>query len=164
MLVRSAQNQDLEEGQYKGYTPFLDSLIHHSLTFEYTFGNGQQSIDGLPSVLSGIPRFIEPVFLTPASLNKLSVFGSELKKKGYHTAFFHGANNGSLGFQAYARAVGYPEYYGREDYNNDVDFDGNWAIWDEEFLQFFADKISTFPEPFSVGIFTASSQHPFHIP
>ena len=157
-------NQDLEEGQYKGYTPFLDSLIHHSLTFEYTFGNGQQSIDGLPSVLSGIPRFIEPFFLTPASLNRLSGIGSELKKKGYHTAFFHGANNGSMGFQAYARAVGYPEYYGREDYNNDVDFDGNWAIWDEEFLQFFADKISTFPEPFSVGIFTASSHHPFNIP
>ncbi len=157
-------NKDLDHGTYKGYTPFLDSLINHSLTFEYSFANGQQSIDGLPSVLSSIPRFIEPFFLTPASLNKLSGIGSELKSKGYHTAFFHGANNGSMGFQAYARAVGYPEYYGREDYNNDADFDGKWAIWDEEFLQFFADKISTFPEPFSVGIFTASSHHPFNIP
>ena len=157
-------NQDLDNGNYKGYTPFLDSLINQSLTFEYTFANGQQSIDGLPSVLSSIPRFIEPFFLTPASLNKLSGIGGELKKKGYHTAFFHGANNGSMGFQAYARAVGYPEYFGREDYNNDADFDGNWAIWDEEFMQFFAQKISTFPQPFSVGIFTASSHHPFNIP
>ena len=104
-------NQDLDNGNYKGYTPFLDSLINQSLTFEYTFANGQQSIDGLPSVLSSIPRFIEPFFLTPASLNKLSGIGGELKKKGYHTAFFHGANNGSMGFQAYARAVGYPEYF-----------------------------------------------------
>ena len=159
-----ALNQDLADGKYKGYTPFLDSLVAHSLTFEYTFANGQQSIDGLPSVLSSIPRFIEPFFLTPASLNKLSGIGSELKKKGYYTAFFHGANNGSMGFQAYARAVGYPDYFGREDYNNEADFDGNWAIWDEEFLQFFAQKISTFPQPFSVGIFTASSHHPFNIP
>ena len=39
-----------------------------------------------------------------------------------------------MGFQAYARAVGYPDYFGREEYGNDDDFDGNWAIWDEEFL------------------------------
>ena len=159
-----ALNTTLDEGNYKGYTPFLDSLIHHSLTYEYSLANGQQSIDGLPSVLSGIPRFIEPFFLTPASLNKLSGIGSELRKKGYHTAFFHGARNGSMGFQAYARSVGYPDYYGREDYNNDDDFDGNWAIWDEEFMQFYADKMSTFPQPFTTGIFTASSHHPFAIP
>ena len=160
-----ALNTQLEaDGAYKGYTPFLDSLIQRSLTWEYTFANGQQSIDGLPSILSGIPRFIEPFFLTPASLNKLSGIGSELKKKGYYTAFFHGARNGSMGFQAYARSVGYPDYFGREDYNNDDHFDGNWAIWDEEFMQYFADKMSEFPQPFTTGIFTASSHHPYVIP
>ena len=157
-------NPTLEDGKYKGYTPFLDSLITKSLVFEYSFANGQQSIDGLPSVLSGIPRFVEPFFLTPASLNKLSGLGSVLKEKGYYTAFFHGARNGSMGFQAYSRSVGYTDYFGREDYGNDADFDGNWAIWDEEFLQYFADKISTFKQPFSVGIFTASSHHPYVIP
>lgn len=157
-------NQDLEGGNYKGYTPFLDSLIAHSLVYEHSFANGQQSIDGLPSTLSGIPRFVEPFFLTPASLNKLSSIGGELKKKGYYTAFFHGARDGSMGFQAYARSVGYPDYFGREEYNNDDDFDGNWAIWDEEFLQFYADKISTFPQPFAVGVFTASSHHPYVVP
>lgn len=157
-------NKELEDGHYKGYTPFLDSLVSESLVYEYSFANGVQSIDGLPSILSGIPRFVEPFFLTPASLNRLSSIGGELKKKGYYTAFFHGAKNGSMGFQAYARAVGYPDYFGREDYGNDDDFDGNWAIWDEEFLQFFADKISSFPQPFSVGIFTASSHHPYVVP
>ncbi len=158
-------NSHLEEGgTYKGYTPFLDSLIQHSMTWEYTFANGQQSIDGLPSILSGIPRFIEPFFLTPASLNKLSGIGSELQKKGYYTAFFHGARNGSMGFQAYARSVGYPNYFGREDYNNEDHFDGNWAIWDEEFLQYYADKMSEFPQPFTTGVFTASSHHPYVIP
>ena len=29
-------NKDLEDGTYQGYTPFLDSLINHSLTFEHT--------------------------------------------------------------------------------------------------------------------------------
>lgn len=159
-----ALNPSLDGGNYKGYTPFIDSLINHSLTYDYSFANGQQSIDGLPSILSGIPRFIEPFFLTPASLNQLSGIGSELAKKGYYTAFFHGARNGSMGFQAYARSVGYPDYFGREDYNNEADFDGSWAIWDEEFLQYYADKMSEFPQPFTTGIFTASSHHPFAIP
>ena len=157
-------NKNLENGQYKGYTPFLDSLINHSLVFEHSFANGRGSIDGMPSILSGIPKFVESFFLTPASLNKLSSIGGELKKKGYYTAFFHGAQGGSMGFQAYAKASGYEDYFGREDYNNDADFDGNWAIWDEEFLQFYADKISSFKQPFSVGIFTASSHHPYNIP
>lgn len=80
-------NKELEDGNYKGYTPFLDSLVSESLVYKYSFANGQQSIDGLPSILSGIPRFVEPFFLTPASLNKLSSVGGELKKKGYYTAF-----------------------------------------------------------------------------
>ena len=159
-----ALNKHLDGGKYRGYTPFLDSLIEESLVFDYSFANGQQSIDGLPSVLSGIPRFVEPFFLTPASLNKLQGLGSVLRDEGYYTAFFHGARNGSMGFQAYSRSVGYTDYFGREDYGNEADFDGFWAIWDEEFMQYFGRKIGTFPQPFSVGLFTASSHHPFNVP
>lgn len=159
-----ALNKQLEDGTYKGYTPFLDSLIHKSLTFEHSFANGRSSIDGMPSILSGIPKFLESFFLTPASLNNLSSIGSELKKEGYYTAFFHGAQNGSMGFEAYARTAGYTDYFGRTEYNNDADFDNRWAIWDEEFLGFFADKLSTFKQPFSVGLFTASSHHPYVLP
>lgn len=159
-----ALNKDLDGGTYKGYTPFLDSLISESLTFEYSFANGHKSIDGMPSVLSGIPMFVEPFFLTPASMNKVSGIGGELRKKGYYTAFFHGAENGSMGFEAFSRATGFQDYYGRTEYNNDDDFDGRWAIWDEEFFQFFADKLSSFRQPFVAALFSASSHHPFVIP
>ena len=85
--------------------PFLDSLMAEGLTFKYSFSNGMKSIDGMPSVLSGIPMFIEPFFLTPSSLNTVSSIGGELGKKGYYTAFFHGADNGSMGFEAFARTA-----------------------------------------------------------
>lgn len=159
-----ALNKELDGGKYKGYTPFLDSLISESLTFEYSFANGRKSIDGMPSVLSGIPMFVEPFFLTPASMNKVSGIGGELRKKGYYTAFFHGAENGSMGFEAFSRATGFEYYYGRTEYNNDADFDGRWAIWDEEFFQFFADKLTSFRQPFAAALFSASSHHPFVIP
>lgn len=159
-----ALNKQLDGGAYKGYTPFLDSLITESLTFEHSFANGRKSIDGMPSVLSGIPMFVEPFFLTSVSMNKLSGIGGELRKKGYYTAFFHGAENGSMGFEAFSRATGFTDYYGRTEYNNDDDFDGRWAIWDEEFFQFFADKLTVFQQPFAAALFSASSHHPFVVP
>ena len=161
-------NEDLDNGTYKGYTPFLDSLMTQGLTFKYSFANGKKSIDGMPSVLSGIPMFIEPFFLTPSSLNTVSSIGGELKKKGYYTAFFHGADNGSMGFEAFARTVGYTNYFGRTEYNAAVpgnkDFDGNWGIWDEPFFQYFAQTLNTFKQPFAAALFSLSSHHPFAVP
>lgn len=154
----------------KGYTPFIDSLISRSLVFRHSYANGRKSIDGMPSILSGIPMFVEPFFLSSYSLNDISSVAGELAKTGYCTAFFHGAENGSMGFQAYARTAGYQRYYGRTEYNADprfggnADFDGTWAIWDEEFLQYFAAMLDTLPEPFCTALFTASSHHPFVVP
>lgn len=157
-------NRDLDSGTYRGYTPFLDSLLAVSRTFEHSFANGRKSIDAMPSVLSGIPMFIEPYITTPYATNAVSSIAEVLKAHGYYSAFFHGAPNGSMGFQAYANAAGYDDYFGMTEYGNDHDFDGVWAIWDEEFLQFFADRMGTFRQPFVTTVFTASSHHPFAVP
>ena len=165
-----ALNETLEGGKYKGYTPCVDELVRKSVTFKYSYCNGRKSIDGMPSILSSIPMFVEPFILTPASMNEVSGIASLLAGEGYQTAFFHGAQRGSMGFQAFARATGFQEYYGREDYNTDKrfggdeDFDGMWAIWDEPFLQYYATKMSEMKEPFMTAVFTASSHHPYAIP
>ena len=165
-----ALNKNLENGQYKGYTPCVDSLISKSITFTRSFCNGRKSIDGMPSILSSIPMFVEPFFLTPSSMNHVSGIASLLAGEGYETAFFHGAQRGSMGFMAFARSTGFQQYYGREDYDEDKrfggddDFDGMWAIWDEPFLQYYATKMSEMKEPFMTAVFTASSHHPYEIP
>lgn len=157
-------NRGRDNGTYTGYTPFLDSLIAQSRTFQYSFANGRKSIDGLPSVISSIPSLGVPYFLSPYSGNRINSFASLLKQKGYHTSFFHGAPNGSMGFQAFMNVAGVDEYYGMNEYNNDADFDGLWGIWDEKFLQFYADKMNTFKEPFFSSFFSVSSHHPFKVP
>ena len=160
-------------GYYNSYpcqTPFLDSLIGQSLTFQNSFANGRKSIDAMPSILSGIPMFVEPFFVTNYSLNNVSGIAGELAREGYSTAFFHGAENSSMGFQAFARTTGFQHYYGRNEYDDDPrfrgrdDFDGTWAIWDEEFLQYFALMLDTLHQPFCTALFTATSHHPFVIP
>ena len=165
-----ALNGTLENSRYRGYTPCVDSLIAKSITFSHSYCNGRKSIDGMPSILSSIPCFVEPFFLTPASMNHVSGIASLLAGEGYQTAFFHGAQRGSMGFQAFARSTGFQAYYGREDYDEDTrfggdaDFDGMWAIWDEPFLQYYAAKMSEMKEPFMTAVFTASSHHPYVIP
>ncbi|MDO4972089.1 MAG: LTA synthase family protein [Bacteroidales bacterium] len=163
-------NPTLEGGHYKGYMPFVDSLLTKSLTFEYTFANGRISMDAMPSILSGIPMMVEPFFLTPASLNDVGGLPKMLRPRGYYSAFFHGAHNISMGFSAFAHAIGYEKYYGLNEYCSSPkyggmdDFDGKWAIWDEPFLQYTLDEIGTFRQPFLVSMFTASSHHPYNIP
>ena len=157
-------NKELDAGKYKGYTPFLDSLIQQSYTFTRSYANGRKSIDALPSIITGIPSIAEPFVLSIYSGNKTTSIAKLLGEKGYETAFFHGAPNGSMGFSAYMQLAGIKNYFGKNEYNNDDDFDGIWGIWDEPFMQFMAKKIDTFKQPFFSSFFSLSSHHPFKVP
>ena len=155
-------NRDVEG--YRGYTPFLDSLLEQSVTYDYSYASGRKSIDAMPSVLSSIPMLIEPYIVTPYSTNSVSSIADCLNRVGYQTAFFHGAPNGSMGFQAYARSAGFERYYGMNEFGDNSAFDGTWAIWDEPFLQYYAQTMSAMQEPFMTAVFTASSHHPYKVP
>lgn len=165
-----ALNHDILGKDYKGYAPFIDSLVNVSATWRWTFDNGQKSIEAMPSVLAGIPSFVKPFVLTSASMNRLKGLPAILGDEGYSTAFFHGARKGSMGFDGFASSVGFKEYYGRESFIEDgraggeEEFDGYWGIWDEPFLQYFAIKLTDMPQPFMASLFTLSSHHPFNVP
>lgn len=149
---------------YSGYTPFLDSLCQHAYVFQQAYSNGRKSIDALPSVIASVPSMAKPFILSHYSGNSLNSPASLLAPEGYHSAFLHGAPNGSMGFDAFVKQAGIQEYYGKDEYNNDADFDGMWGIWDEPFLQYAADVTNSLPQPFVTTTFTLSSHHPFQVP
>ena len=160
-----------QDAGYPSQTPFTDSLLAHgALTYRYSYCNGRKSIDGMPSILSSIPMFVEPFFLSPYSVNDVSGLADCLNGKGYETAFFHGAERGSMGFMAFARATKFKEYYGREDFvadprtKGDAEYDGWWGISDEPFMQYMCQKITDMKQPFMTALFTLSSHHPFRVP
>ena len=154
----------LENGTYKGYTPFVDSLINESLTFEVSLGNGKKSIDAMPSILASLPSLETPYIISHYANNDVNGLAGLLKKKGYYTSFFHGAPNGSMGFDSFSRMTGFDDYFGLNEYPEKNDFDGMWGVWDEPFFRFFAGKLNTFKEPFLSSIFSISSHHPFKVP
>jgi phosphoglycerol transferase MdoB-like AlkP superfamily enzyme len=157
-------NPGLEGGKYEGYTPFMDSLIKVSLTFDVSIANGKKSIDAIPSVLSSVPSLETPYVISHYANNEINGLAELLKKKGYYSAFFHGAPNGSMGFDSFTKMAGFDDYFGLNQYPNKSDFDGIWGVWDEPFLKFFASKLNTFKQPFLASIFTVSSHHPFKVP
>jgi phosphoglycerol transferase MdoB-like AlkP superfamily enzyme len=147
------------------YTPFLDSLMRHSLVFTNGYANGSKSIEGIPAILSSLPSLLEnPVINSAYAGNYQTTFATVLNSEGYLSAFFHGGINGTMNFDAYAKLAGYHLYFGKNEYNNNKDFDGYWGIWDEEFLQYSIKKMNELPEPFHSSIFTLSSHHPYKIP
>lgn len=145
-------------------TPFLDSLLAQSYTFE-AWANGKRSIEALPSILASIPSLMPVDFASsPYITNRIKGLGTLLGNKGYHTSFFHGGNNGTMNFDAFAYTAGFDHYYGRNEYGLDKDFDSQWGIYDGPFLQFTAQEMSTFPQPFISSLVTLSSHHPYSIP
>ena len=154
----------LENGTYKGYTPFVDSLISAGLTFEVSVGNGKKSIDAMPSILASLPSLETPYIISHYANNDVNGIAGLLKRKGYYTAFFHGAPNGSMGFDSFSKMAGFDNYFGLNEYPDKNDFDGMWGVWDEPFFKFFAEKLKEFPQPFLASIFSVSSHHPFKVP
>ncbi|MFM6935496.1 MAG: LTA synthase family protein [Flavobacteriales bacterium] len=149
----------------ESYTPFLDSILCQSMFFNNAIANSRTSMDAVPSVVSSIPAYTNESFiLSSYSSNQFQGLPAILKSKGYYSAFFHGANNGSMRFDGFTSAAGFDAYYGRNEYPNDADFDGNWGIEDHHMLHFAADEMNRFKSPFFSMIFTLSSHHPYTIP
>ena len=159
-----ALNTDPALHGYAGFTPFLDSLIGQSMVFKGS-ANGKQSIEGIPAIVSGLPTLMNQDFITSVYAgNHFNSLASLLDQEGYATSFYHGGKNGTMDFDAFARSAGFSKYYGRTEYANEADYDGQWGIWDEKFLQYFARGLNETKEPFLSAVFTLSSHHPYQVP
>ncbi|MFN5171631.1 MAG: LTA synthase family protein, partial [Bacteroidota bacterium] len=153
------------------FTPFLDRLAAdpNTLYFPYCYANGTKSIEMVPSLFCGMPSLMSEFYVTSAYANN-KVNNAFQLAKGYKTAFFHGSNNGTMGFQSFLKQTGLQQYHGIDQYPTDLykrDFDGNWGIFDEPYLQHFIrcmDTLNDGKQPVFASIFTLSSHHPYTIP
>lgn len=81
-------NKDLNIKNYKGYTPFVDSLAQHSLIFTNAYANGYKSIHGMSSVIAGVPSFKDAFTSSPYPKQKIESLVSILKVKVMTHLFF----------------------------------------------------------------------------
>ena len=149
----------------KGYTPFLDSLYHHSEVFLHAYANGKKSIDGIPAILSAMPSWMQISYLDCYYQgNQLNSIGYYLKKELYNTSFYHGGRNGTMSFDNYVALSKVGDYFGLNEYPNKADFDGYWGILDRPYLSYFVSELSKKSQPFFSTVFTLTSHHPYMLP
>ena len=159
-----AFNKNRNIKDYISYTPFLDSLSNNSLIFTNAYANGRQSIEALPSILASVPSFKIPFTSSPYANQEIQSLVSVFNKKGYSTSFFHGAPNGSMGFLGLSNILGFDNYFGKNEFNDNSLYDGFWGIWDEPFLQYVNNTTTKLKEPFFSTFFSLSSHEPFYVP
>ncbi len=164
IILESFSKEFTKLGKRKSFTPFLDSLMDNSLVYTNAFANGKRSIEGIPAIVASLPSFEIDYISTVYSNDKLTSLASTLKTKGYYSTFFHGGTNGTMNFNGFCGSAGYDKYFGKNEYNNDKDYDGNWGIWDEPFFKRMAQELDKQQPPFLATVFTLSSHHPFILP
>ncbi len=150
----------------KNNTPFIDSLLHNSLSWPNTFANAKRSIEGIPAIAASIPAWMDQPFINSAyNVNAVNSLASLLRPYGYQSGFFHGGNNGTMGFDNFTRLAGYDKYFGKNEYDGpEHDDDGHWGIYDHLYFSFMLRQLNTWKEPFHATFFSLSSHHPYKIP
>ncbi len=150
---------------YNEYTPFLNELAKKGLSFEHNYANGRRSIEGVSSILAGIPSFFStPFILTDYFNTPFQGIGNWLQAAGYNTSFFHGAHNSTMHFNELTQKIGIQNYYGLNEYPHPEHHDGAWGIPDHLYLQYMLKMLSQKKKPFFASVFTLSSHHPFKVP
>lgn len=150
----------------RGYTPFIDSLMQHSIVYNHAYANGKRSIEGIPAILAAMPGWMPGDLMNSFyKSNRLHSTGYYLAKEGYDVSFYHGGKNGTMSFDQFVANTGAGKYYGMNEYpGRHKDFDGTWGIYDEPYLQYFCGELSSKPQPFYSTLFTLSSHHPYKLP
>lgn len=78
-----------DKGEFKGFTPYLDSLTSKSLYWENFVSNAGRTFGALPSLIGSLP-FGENGFMELNPLPKHNSLISILKSNGYTTTYYSG--------------------------------------------------------------------------
>jgi lipoteichoic acid synthase len=170
LVVEGLGSDFMGEGaQYKGFTPFLDSLADKSLFWNNFMSNAGRSFGALPSILGSAP-FGEKGFLELKEIpNHLSLI-SLLKQNNYLTSYFEG------GESSFDRKINYINYEGidnitdqnnygpeyKKTTGNDEGF--SWGYPDAEIFKKTLTLLKPVPQPRFDIILTISNHEPFIIP
>lgn len=92
IIVEGLGSDFIDDGEYKGFTPYLDSLTSKSLYWENFVSNAGRTFGALPSLIGSLP-FGENGFMELDPLPKHNSLISILKSNGYTTSYYCGADS-----------------------------------------------------------------------
>ena len=154
-------------GNKENITPFLDSLIPHSLCFENFYASGTRTVRGLEALSLAIPPTPGQSIVRRPGNEAMFTMGSILKAKGYEVNFIYGGNS-------FFDNMGY--FFGNNSYTvldkseipaNMVHLTTAWGVDDEASFDFTlkqCDKSFAAGKLFFNHIMTVSNHRPYTFP
>lgn len=154
-------------GKTDNLTPFVDSLMRHSLVFDSLYAAGNRSVRGLEAVTLCIPPSAgESLIKRPEQPLRTSV-GSVLRDQGYRTMFVYGGNSYFDNMGTFFGANGY-DVIDRKDFaDGEVTFENIWGACDGDTYRMALrnfDRQAATGQPFYAHIMTISNHRPFTYP
>jgi len=151
-------------GYTKDTTPYFDSLRKQSLTTDETMAGGHRTTEGLFATLCSWQNPLgETVAQSQLQNYAYDCLPKLLRKKGYTTAFFQGTLENTSGTGAFAQALGFEQSYGKHDIKQRQYEENSWGVQDPDLYRFVLDKLDNMPQPFFIGVNTAST-HDSQVP
>ena len=145
-------------------TPNLDRMSTEGWKFNQFYSHGQRSIEGVQSVLAGLPSILGLPAISHLSAN-YSKIASLAEQNGISTIFVNSTLRESFLFREIAGSTGFREYYGKEDIPLLLDYhpeEKDRSLgWDYETLMFSLEKINNYDTQFLAFISLNTDHTPF---
>ncbi|MEI7734721.1 MAG: sulfatase-like hydrolase/transferase [Ferruginibacter sp.] len=118
-------------GNKENISPFLDSLIPHSLFFENFYASGTRTVRGLEALSLGIPPTPGQSIVRRPDNADLFTMGNVLKTKGYDVNYIYGGNAFFDNMGKYFGGNGYTVLDKRDIPDSFINHTTAWGIDDE---------------------------------
>jgi len=150
-----------------GATPNFDALTREGRLYTRFYANGERSMDGLASILAGIPTLPGTAYLGMGmEQNRMAYLGRIARQEGYQTIFLQSSLRQSFHVDSIAAMAGYNTYLGAEDIpaTGHTTRKTERGAWDHDTFQEASRLFAAARKPFAGFIFTASTHLPFQSP
>lgn len=154
-------------GNKENITPYLDSLIPHSLFFKNFYASGTRTVRGLEALSLAIPPTPgQSIVRRPGNEDMFSM-GNVLKGKGYDVKFIYGGNSFFDNMGYFFSNNGYKVIDKADIPQQRIHHETAWGVADEDAFSIAideCDKTYKNGKPFFSHIMTVSNHRPYTYP
>ena len=154
-------------GNKENITPYLDSLIPHSLFFKNFYASGTRTVRGLEALSLAIPPTPgQSIVRRPGNENMFSM-GSLLRDRGYDVKFIYGGNGFFDNMGYFFSHNGYEVIDKADIPQARIHHETTWGVADEDAFSIAideCDKTYKSGKPFFNHIMTISNHRPYTYP
>ncbi len=154
-------------GNKENITPYLDSLIPHSIFFKNFYASGTRTVRGLEALSLAIPPTPGQSIVRRPNNENMFTIGSVLRKKGYDVKYVYGGNSFFDNMGYFFSHSGYQVIDKRDIPDSIVHHTTAWGVCDEDiFTQAMRECDSSFAHGklFFNHVMTVSNHRPYTYP